>query len=177
MAATPKHRTPRSMEAARKMLERYAALEDQIAWTEGLRNSAIAAANAASDREAEPLIAERDEIRTKLEPWWSENATEVTGGKRKSAELGGCLIGTVAGRDSLDVAGDEAQVVTALGKRDWAKPLLRVKTSLDRSAILKSIDGVYKKQLAALGLKRKCGEVTFFIKRAEQGGTQAEIKP
>lgn len=172
----PTHRTPRTVDAARKLLERFAELEDSLVAIEATRNAAIVAANATADEDGASAIAEREEIRTKLEPWWKTAGATLTGGKRKSAELGGCIVGTVAGRDSLAIEGDEDAVITALGKRAWAKPLLRVKTTLDRAAILKSLDGVYRKQLAALGLTCKTGETTFFVKRTEQGRTQAELQ-
>lgn len=167
------HRTPRSTNAAMAMLERYAELEDAIAGGENIRNARIAEANKVIDESLAPMIQEREEIRAKLEPWWATAAADLTKGKRKSAELGGCIVGTVAGRESLDVDGDEDEIVQALQKRSWAAPLLRVTTKLDRKAILASIDGVYKKQLATLGLARRKGSETFYIKRAEQGRTMA----
>ncbi|MDE8654786.1 host-nuclease inhibitor Gam family protein [Novosphingobium album (ex Liu et al. 2023)] len=169
----PPIRTPRSVKAATELLERYAAIEGDIALIENVRNAAIAEANKSADAGAEPLIAERDLIREKLAPWWKDAAASLTAGNRKSIELGGCMIGTRAGRDSLAINGDEDAIAEKLSKRDWAKPLVRVVTRLDKKAIMKSIDGVYRKQLAALGLSRKAGGEQFFVERAEQGGTVA----
>ena len=167
------HRTPRSTNAAMTMLERYAELDGKLTDYEAARTEAIALVNAEIDKQIEPLLKEIGEITLKLEPWWTTAAAELTKGKRKSAELGGCIVGTVAGRDSLDVNGDERAIVEALKKRVWAKTLLRVTTNLDRTAIMASLDGTHKKQLATLGLSRKKGVETFYIKRTEQGRTMA----
>ena len=167
-------RTPRTLKAATALLERFAEIDGQVAAIEADRNAAIAVANAAADALANPLLTDLEAIHEKLEPWWNDAAAELTKGKRKSIELGGCMIGSRAGRESLQVEGDEKAIVASLEKREWARPLLSVVVKLDRKAILKSIDGVYKKQLSALGLSRKPGAETFFVARTEQGGTLAE---
>jgi phage host-nuclease inhibitor protein Gam len=164
-------RAPRSTDAAAKLLERYAEIEGQMVAIENVRNGAIAAANKAADAELEPLITQRLAIRAKLEPWWVTAGAAITEGKRKSAELGGCMIGTRAGRDSLAIVGNEDAIAEKLAKRAWAKPLVRIAPKLDKKAILKSLGGVYKKQLAALGLTLRSGDEVFFIERAEQAGT------
>lgn len=171
------HRTPRSIKAATTMLERFAAIEHDIAVEQARRNQVIADANAAADAATADLVKEREKIRDALAPWWPTVSAELTGGKRKSIELGGCVLGTVAGRDSLAVDGNEAVIANTLSKRKWAQELIRLSISLDKAAILKSIGGAYKAQLAALGLSRKEGGETFFVRRAEQQGTQPEVRP
>lgn len=173
MTYIPKVAAPRNVADATVLCERFATLEGEIALIDSARNDSIAACNNIADTAAEPLIAERDAIVAKLEPWWKRMAAKLTEGtKRKSIELGGCMIGTRSGRDSLAVAGDEDVIVKALEKKSWAKPLLKVAAKLDKVAILKTVDGVYKKQLAALGLTRKPGAETFLLARAEQEGTR-----
>lgn len=172
---TEKIHEPRSTDQARELAERFARIDLQIQLIEATRNEAIGAANARADAEGAPLMAERDVIVAKLRPWWTKNGVKLTEGERKSIELGGCEIGSRAGRDSLAIDGDEKAIVKTLEKHDWARPLLKVKTTLDKVAILKSIDGVYKTQLKRLGLSRKEGEETFFVKRTEQGGTLSSI--
>lgn len=168
-------RAPKSVKQATVLLERFAQLEGRIAAAEVARNSELSAVNARADAVTEPLLAERDAIRAKLEPWWASAAQELTAGKRKSIELGGCMIGSRAGRESLAIAGKEDDVVKALEKRSWAKPLLRVTTKLDRKAVLMSLTGMYRKQLAALGLSRDTGAEAFFVERVEQQGTLAGV--
>lgn len=168
-------RTPRSLAAATACAERFAALEAAIGGVEAQRNAAIAEANAEADKLAEPLLSEREEIRARLGAWWPSVAAELTKGKRKSIELGGCLIGSRKASESLTLAGAEDTIVAALQKRKWAEPLLRTTTRLERRAVLGSLDGVYKRQLAELGLGRAGGGEVFFVNRAEQAGTLVEI--
>jgi phage host-nuclease inhibitor protein Gam len=166
-------RTPRSTTAATELLERYAVLDGQIAAIEANRRESIAAVNARADTAANDLMAQRDAIASKVQPWWQANAAELTEGKRKSIELGGCIIGSRSGRASLTLAGAEQDVVDVLSGLRWAKPLLRVKVSLDRAATMRSLDGKHAVTLAELGIARKEGDETFFIERVQQGGTLA----
>lgn len=166
------HRKPRSLKEATRLAERFAELQADIDLVEAERGEEIAAANAEADRVSAPLLTERDRLYELLAQWWPGVAAELTEGKRKSIELGGCMIGSRKGRDSLAIAGEEAVVVEALQREDWAEPLLKVKVSLDKVAVLKSIDGVYAEPLAALGLSRKAGEETVFVERAEQRGVR-----
>lgn len=163
--------TPRSIPAATRLLERYAELDGQLATVEGWRAQAIAQANASADTEAAPLLKELAGIRAAIEPWWSANAAALTDGKRKSIELGGCMIGSRTSRPTLTIAGDEKDVVAVLNGLRWAKPLLRVKVTLDRAAILKSLDGSRSAALAELGIGRSEPEEQFYVERAEQAGT------
>lgn len=165
-------RQPRSLGAATELCERFALLDGQIAAIEERRQADIAAINADADRAAADLIAQRDAIAAKLEPWWDGAAAELTKGKRKSIELGGCQIGTRELRPTLQIAGDEKDVVAALSALRWAKPFLAVKVSLDRAHTLKSIDGKYAATFAELGVTRREAVPVFYVKRAEQGGTR-----
>jgi len=166
-------RAPRSIKAATEMLERYAVLEGDIGAVEADRGAQLSAINAASDTVAEPLLKERDELRGKLEKWWAGAAEELTEGKRKSIELGGCVVGTRAGKESLKLLGPEKDVVAVLSALRWAKPLLRTKTTLDRKAVLMSLGGGHGLALAELGLLRGGGQETFYVQRTEQSGTLA----
>ena len=165
------HRQPRSKDAAAQLCERYAVLAGEAAEIEAQRNERIAEANAAADAELVPAREEMAEIEAKLAPWWAKASAELTEGKRKSIELGGCIIGSRAGRASLAIAGEEQDVIDILSALRWAKPFLRVRTSLDRTATLKGLDGKHSKALAELGIERDEGEETFFVQRAEQGRT------
>lgn len=166
------HRKPRSVAAATALAERFAELAGSIELIEAERCQAIAEANAEADKIAAPLLAERDRLYELLAAWWPGVAEQLTEGKRKSIELGGCLIGSRQGGDSLAVTGQEAAIVTALQREDWGKDLLKTKVTLDKAAVLKSLDGVYAKPLAKLGLARKPGEETVFVERAEQKGVR-----
>lgn len=166
-------RAPRSIEAATRLLEAFASLEGDIADIEANRAACIADVNARCDTAANALIERREQIREKLQPWWADNADELTQGKRKSIELGGCMIGSRAGRAALTIARKEQDVVEVLRTLRWAKPFLRVKTMLDRAAVMKSIDGRHSVTFAELGITRTEGDETFFVERAEQEGTRS----
>ena len=166
-------RTPNSVKAATGYAERFAELDGAIGDIEAERNRTIAAANAAADLLAEPLLAERDAIREKLAAWWPLVAAALTQGKRKSIELGGCLIGSRAGRASLAIEGEPKLVAAALEKHQWAAPLLRTKIEIDRAAVLKAIDGAHKRALANLGFRKVEPADVFVLERFEQAGTLA----
>lgn len=162
---------PATIKAATALLEQYASLDAQIAGIEANRQDSIADVNARCDTAATNLIKRRSEIEEQLRPWWDANAAELTQGKRKSIELGGCMIGSRTGRASLEVKGDVAEIAGKLRRRKWAERLIRVTVSLDRSAIMRALDGGCRRQLQALGLRRKDGEEAFYIERTQQGGT------
>ena len=173
---TPPIRAPRSVKAATELLERFAELDGKIAGIEAERNARIVAINADADDRALGLIRDRDAIFAKLAAWWPGASAELTEGKRKSIELGGCMIGGRQGKDTLAIDGDEKTIVTQLKKHRWARPLLKVRTSLDKVAILKSVDGLHGETLRSLGLSRKPGAETVFVERTEQGGTLGTSK-
>lgn len=166
-------RKPRSLKEATALLERYAMLDGQIAAIEAERQDAIAAVNARADTAGNALIARRDAIAAKVEPWWAENRAELIKGKRKSIELGGCMIGSRAGRAKLGIAGEEGDLVAALKERRWAKTLLKVSTSLDKVALLKAVNGPRGPALKELGVSRAEGVETFYVERVVQDGTLA----
>jgi len=166
-------RKPRSTEAATKLLEQYAELDGQIAAIQAERQEHIAAINARCDTAANDLIGRRDDIAAALEPWWAEHGGKLTEGKRKSIELGGCMVGTRRSRTSLEISGEEEKIVEVLNGLRWAKPLLRVKTTINRAAALAALSTKRKADLEKLGLQRKDGDEAFYVERAQQQGTRA----
>jgi phage host-nuclease inhibitor protein Gam len=166
-----KPRTPRTLDQATEQLGLYAEIAGRLAAIEATRKLELGRINAAADAEAGPLIAELDALQASLQPWWLSAGQELAPKGRKSMELGGCMIGSRASRATLSIAGEEQDVVAVLGGLRWAKPLLRVKTSLDRSAIMRSLDGKHAIALAELGIEKKDGEEQFFVEPVAQAGT------
>lgn len=170
-------RQPRSVEAATALAERYVEIEGQIEAIEAGRQDSIAQVNARADTAANALIAERDRIRDKLEPWWSKAGADLLAtfskGRRKTIELGGAIIGTRAGASSLAIAGSAKDVAVRLAKSAWGRKLTRVSVSLDRTAIMRELKSKRAEELKAMGLSIDEGAEQFVLKRAEQTGTLA----
>ena len=156
------------------LLERFAHLGTELALADTARNDAIAAANVVADKVTVPIVAEMDEIRAQLQPWWERNRATVLTGKRKSAELGGCMIGIKAARASLQYAGgDDQAAVSALQGQRWAKPYVRVTYAPDKTAIGTALTGKHAEKLKALGFSKPDGAETFILERVVQEGTVA----
>ena len=168
-------RAPRSVKAAQLLLERFAVVDGDIAAIEARRRAALVRINAAFDRRAADLVREHVDLADKLKAWWPGAAAELTGGTRKSVTLGGCEIGSRSAPATLGVAGDAEAIALQLQKKSWAGELVRTTVSIDRAAVLKSIDGAHAKDLARLGFSRVPGAETVFVKRVVQAGTVAAV--
>ena len=169
--AASKHRQPRTLEQATAMLERFAVLDGDRAAIEAERNEQIAKINAASDEQLVPIVEEIVAIGEKVQPWWAKAAAELLPAKRKSMELGGCIIGSRTGKTVLAIAGAEDALIAALTKLRWGKVFAPAKPKLDKTALLKATDGPRADDLKTLGVTAKAGEESFVLARAEQSGT------
>ena len=155
------------------VLERYSLLAGQLATIEEDRVATLASANAVADGIAAPIVTEMRLLEEQLKPWWIRIADKVTGGKRKSAELGGCMIGTKDRAASLAIVGDETAIVEQLKGQRWAKDYLRTTVSIDKAAVLKAITApnAHAQKLTDVGFSKTSPEATFILKRVGQGGT------
>lgn len=160
---------------AMDLIARFRALDARIAEAEAERARLIGEVNTDADAEVNPLIEDREAIRRLLEAWWPSVADELTQGKRKTVELGGVMIGTRTGRDTLGIE-DDAKALASLAKADWGKPFLRVTTAIDKAAVLKALDGEYGAELKRRGFSRKAGEEAFVLEPVKQAGTQADVR-
>lgn len=167
-------RTPRTLEQATALAARFAALDTRLAEIEGERTSQIGQINAACDIEAGPITEQLAAIAQAMAPWWARHGITLTQGKRKSAELGGCMIGARSQRARLAHGFDSEELaVAALMGSPYRKATIVVKYSIDRAATLKLLDGksATAKGLSALGFRVERPEEAFFISRVEQSGT------
>ena len=153
------------------MLERFAVLAGERAAIEAERDEQIASINAAADEQLVPIIEETWEIAAKVEPWWAKAAPVLLPARRKSMELGGCIIGSRTGKTVLAIAGAEEALISALTKLRWGKQFAPAKPKLDKTALLKATDGPRAEDLKKLGVTAKAGEESFVLARAEQTGT------
>jgi len=167
------HRQPRSVEAASTMCERFAEIEAQVALISNARNDATASANAMADKELSPLIEEREQIRSKLEPWWAKAGSAMLDGVKKTIELGGCIIGTRKGKDALGEPSDKKATIAKLETDARSKALVRVTKSIDKRAVAKALDGDLADGLKAIGFHTVEGVDEFVLSRAEQDRTRS----
>lgn len=86
-------RAPKSTEEATELLAQLASVTRTIAAHDAQRDEAKQQIDAAADACIVPLAAERDDLFKRLQPWYEGNLDQLTAGKRKSIELGGCTIG------------------------------------------------------------------------------------
>jgi Bacteriophage Mu Gam like protein len=175
-ATSAKIRAPRSLNEAQRLCEGFVAVDEQIVAIEAARDAAIAKANAAADAELAPLLLRRAAIKDKLAPWWADNQQLLTKGKRKSAELGGVVLASTAGRVSVSVSKSIDEVIAGLRGSAWGKALLRTRVELDKAAVATALLGKHGVALTALGLSLEQGPDVFSIKRTAQAGTQAKVQ-
>ncbi len=164
-------RAPQTVQQATDLLNRFADVSAQIDALEAQRAASLAQVNGAADTCIVPLAAELKDIAKQLKPWWAASIEELTAGKRKSIELGGCTIGyrisppKVTHDHGKD--GDAAQVL--LGT-EYEQRGVRISYALDKPGILKVLDeqallegdAVPEVSLASLGFASKQTE-DFFI--------------
>lgn len=168
-----KVRIPNTVARATALLERHALLEGQVASAEARRSALLARANAAADAKVSPLLEELAALDAALAPWWESDGRAIAG-KRKSVELGGCMIGTRLAKAKLghDFVDDDAAVLALQGTR-YARQAVRVKYTLDRTGTARLLDvgGKTSAALKELGFWMSEPEATFFVKGVEQQGT------
>lgn len=170
-----KHAKPRTNEQAIALLERFSALNGKLALVEAARAAAIGDANKVADAASQPLVTEIEAITGLIKPWWAKAGPDLVKKGQKSAELGGCMIGTKVAPASLTFSkGDDKAAVKALLGEKWAKPYLRVSVSVAKPATLAALDGKkHGTQLTELGFgKSEPGDV-FFLKPVAQSGVVA----
>ncbi|PZO88608.1 MAG: hypothetical protein DI623_12350 [Sphingomonas sanxanigenens] len=155
---------PKSVEEAAGLLGRYAALTADIAAIDAER----AIKRAEIDQDADERIARREEelkaIFARLKPWWAVAGDQVTGGKKRSAELGGCDIGIRTTPPRLVLQAKEPEMIRRLQGLRWSrvKEFLRTKVSLDKQAIIKEIGTGKDGHLGMLGFTTRQTD-EFFI--------------
>lgn len=164
-------RAPRTIAQATDLAARYAEVDGRLAAVEAARKVELGRINAAADAEAAPLIAELEAAGAALSTWWTGGGNALAPKGRKSVQIGGCMVGTRSARSTLTIAGNEQDVVDVLSGLRWAKPMLKVKTTLNRQTLFTGLDGKHKVALAELGIGRTAPTDTFYIERVEQAGT------
>lgn len=171
--------TPRTTEAATALLARHAEIDAAIAAAEADRQSQIASVNAAADAVIEPMVADRAKLQGALAPWWARVAPDLTGGKRKSIELGGCRIGTRTSAEKVEFSdGDDKAALAALADSPARASATEIKRVLDKKAIAAALKGKAKIRatLEALGFRLAGGEDTFFVSRVDSADAKVSAR-
>ncbi|MFN7400332.1 MAG: host-nuclease inhibitor Gam family protein [Sandaracinobacter sp.] len=168
-----------STEEAIALLARFAEVDAILERSKNSLEEQIAALRAQRDRFDEAYKVQLKAIFNQLKPWWAVAGQDLTEGKRKSIELGGCQIGHRTSTPALKLEGiTEAQVLEdleTLGFEGWA---IRTKKELDKPALIAALrklgatgpqgvptaDAIDAEVLAGLGLKVSQKE-EFFIAR------------
>jgi hypothetical protein len=161
-----------SAEEATALLERHAVLEAAIGAFGAQRDRRIAKINAHIDGAILPLLTELQDIRDRLEPWWTTSGKALAPKGRKSMELGGCSIGTKASNGRVEHGfASEAEAAAALLKAGLKKAT-KVSYNLDRTVIAGILKAKSKttEALKRLGFSIGGAGETFFVKRLEQSG-------
>jgi len=151
-----------SIAEGEKMLARYAKLAAANDALEAELAAKIAPLKAATDKKLQPLIAQMATIKEALQPWWGEHAAALTGGKKKSHELAGCVIGSRANPKRLVYQGkDEEEAIAKLREGRFNTLVDRV-YQLNKKAILARVEAEPEGNVAQLGFTVLQGE-TFFV--------------
>jgi hypothetical protein len=162
------------VEQATPFLERFGALIAQIALVQAARDERIANANADADRALQPLLDEAATIKLQLEPWWLRMGSTLLTGKRKSVELGGCMIGSKTAKSRLAFAGgDDLAALAALKDSRWSKAYIRVTEAVDKVATAAGLTGKHAAGLKELGFSMSPAAEMFILEPVKQSGTLA----
>ena len=164
---------PQSLTEALPLLSEYARLEAIISQASAEREAGIAALNAEYDERAAPMLSALSDITVRIKTWFEANRAGLTGGKRKSIEIGGCEIGHRTGNPALKPPKgmNDALTITwlKLQNEPWAQHLIRVAETLDKAAMIRvlrlSEPSLATTRLKEAGYETKQGE-SFFIKSA-----------
>lgn len=137
---SPAQRAPQTIEQAQALCARFVERSAQAALIVQARDETIAAANQDADTELVPITAELKDIEKQLKPFFAAKFDELTGGKRKSIELGGCYLGYRLDKASVSFAhgkdDDMAVTLRAAEMTDY----VRTKHSPDKVAIMKALE-------------------------------------
>ena len=108
-----------SREEAITLLTRYSELAGCIAMIDTRSADIVAKQKAWDDAEKAPLIAEQEAIFLRVKPWWAVAGASVVEGDRKTAELGGCLLGHRTGNPTLKHPTPVDKAVGLLVGKGW----------------------------------------------------------
>lgn len=153
---------PKDLAAATRLLERIARLDARIVARHGARVATIAQINASADKLLVPALAQRERLVELLKPWWGSDEAKAARKSAKSMVLGGCKIGTRESAAALTYGGDAEDFgLSQLQAEKWAKPLITVSYSVDKTKTREALSGKRGEALKAMGFGEKQSTVFF----------------
>ena len=172
---SPAMPAPQTLDEALILLRQYAVIDAHVAQLEATKQAEVARIQASADSEIHAHLQQLKDLTLQLKPWWAVARDEVTGGKRKSIELGGCVIGYRVSSPKLTHDGKQPEAIERLQSHEWAKPFIRTKLSLDKPAIIKAIGADLAEKLEGLGFKLRPQRDQFFVDRVPPKPVETEI--
>lgn len=164
---SPAQRAPQTLPDAIRLLERFSMLANEAQRLEVDRAESKAAIDAAADALIAPVEAELRDIVRQLKPWWAVARDEMTGGKRKSIELAGCIIGHRVANPSLVHPKPEEQAIALLRELGpsyaWT---LRETTSLNKQGLINFLRADDDNVLA-IAVRGKIADLGFSVSQRE----------
>lgn len=167
---SPAIKAPQTTEEASALAERFAVVDAELQTRAAEAQASIAATKAVAEAVMLPLLAELKTIEKQLKPWWAVRHEELTEGKRRSIELGGCAIGYRLSTPKVVFSDGTDDDAAATLRSAEMEEFLRITIAPDKPAILKALstDGEpgERHDLAArlIGLGFSSKQVdTFFI--------------
>lgn len=195
--SSPAKRAPQTLDQAIVLATRFAELDAKADDIEAQRKDAIASVNATADGELVTIVAELKDIAKQLKPWWAANVEQLTEGKRKSKEIGGCMVGYRLSPAAVNFTGGTDKEATLKLRAAQQIAFVRFSAAPDKVKIMAALEAARLaampvpegvevapptedqlkeiaagQALASLGFKIKQTEA-FFVERVAQGGTIA----
>jgi hypothetical protein len=159
-----------------KIAARYAKEAAAAATVEAQLAADIAPLKAAAEKKLAPIAARLATAAADAKAWWAVHGEQARG-KKKSAEIAGCVLGTrLSPAKVVFAGGDETAAKAVLLKRRLLSLVVRV-VSIDKKAIAKRLKDEADKpeaerELAQLGFTAEQDE-TFFIESATRTGRKS----
>jgi phage host-nuclease inhibitor protein Gam len=173
---------PANTAEATELLGDYAANLATIDHIRAHYNAIIADLQAERDRAIAPIEDGLKDKFVSLRSWWAVASFGVTDGKRKTAEIAGCLLGLRTNTPSLKLPKDMSdEDVIAWLDEHFTEEFLTISVKPNKPALIAAVrgeDGPTKQALLAIGFETKQTEA-FFIDRVkpEPASPEPEIMP
>jgi phage host-nuclease inhibitor protein Gam len=168
---------PSTLAEATALLGEYARGLTTIESMRAHYDAIIADLQAERDRCIAPVEEGLKDLFIGLRAWWAVSGDKVTDGKRKTAEIAGCLVGLRIDNPSLKLPKDmtDEQIVEWLDEH-FAEDVLTVSVKPNKPALialLRGEDGPEKQELLAKGFETRQAE-KFFIDRVKLDPAQPD---